>query len=201
MPSLFVGYVKTSFDIDNTTILGGLSYARGSSRIDHSDDEEPHMFAGMSSLYGADLVVKHYLDSYSFIKWQSEWMMRDMDGTQYNLDPADTTVVLSDPGITKKQAGFYTQLVYGMNKSWAMGARYDNIYLNDVASNGTDTGKPSDFQKYSAMVEYHTSEFARFRLQFNHNKALYNEAGQRQDVNSIIFQANISIGAHAAHSF
>ena len=51
------------------------------------------------------------------------------------------------------------------------------------------------------MIEYHTSEFARFRLQYNHNKALYNEDGIQEDVKTIILQANISIGAHGAHSF
>ena len=58
-----------------------------------------------------------------------------------------------------------------------------------------------DFNKYSAMVEYHTSEFARFRLQYNRNEAMYDEAGLRQNLDTIMLQANIAIGAHAAHSF
>jgi hypothetical protein len=60
---------------------------------------------------------------------------------------------------------------------------------------------PDDFNKYSAMVEYHTSEFARFRLQYNHNEAMYDEAGIRQNIDTIMLQANIAIGAHAAHAF
>lgn len=200
-PALFVGYIKTSFDIDDTTILGGLSYAQGTSRIDHSDDEEPHVFSGDSKLYGADLVIKSYLDSYSFIKWQSEVLYRDMDGTQFNLNPADTTAVLTSPTVTKKQAGLYTQLVYGINKSWHTGVRFDTIFQNDVTSNGANVDKGNNFNKYSAMVEYHTSEFARFRLQYNRNSALYDEDGNRQDIDTIMLQANISIGAHGAHSF
>ena len=82
-----------------------------------------------------------------------------------------------------------------------MGVRYDTIYQNDVMLNGIDTNKPDDFNKYSAMIEYHTSEFARFRLQYNRNEAMYNEDGFRQNIDTIMLQANIAIGAHAAHSF
>ena len=200
-PAMFVGYIKTSFDIKDTTILGGLSYVQGSSRIDHSDDEEAHVFSGDSKLYGADLVVKHYFDSYSSLKWQSEVLYRDMDGTQYNLSSSDNTIVTSSPAITKKQAGLYTQLVYGINKSWKTGLRYDTIFQNDVTSNGNDVDKGNNFNKYSAMIEYHTSEFARFRLQYNRNSALYNEDGDRKNIDTLMLQANISIGAHGAHSF
>ena len=82
-----------------------------------------------------------------------------------------------------------------------MGLRYDTIYQNDVTKNGVADEQPTDLDKYSAMVEYSTSEFARFRLQYNQNEALYNEDGNKESVSTIILQANISIGAHGAHSF
>ena len=200
-PSLFVAYAKSSIDIDNTTIYGGVSYANGSSRLDHSSEEEPYVFSGDSELYGVDLIVKHYFDSYSFLSWQSEWLMRDMDGKQYTLNENDISTISSTANITKKQAGFYTQLEYGINQSWAVAARYDNIYKNDVFENGTNLNESDSLNKYSAKIEYKTSEFAKFRLQYNHNEALFNEDGLRQNINSIIFQANIAIGAHGAHSF
>jgi len=195
-PSLYVGYLKTSFDLGDTTILGGLSYAQGDTRLDHSADEEsPYAFAGDSKLYGADLVVLHAFDSYSSIKWQSEILSREMDGVQYNLDPE------SSVQMNKKQSGLYSQLIYTHDQNWKAGVRVDTIYQNDVVENGVNQNLPDDFNKYSAMIEYHTSEFARYRLQYNHNNALYNEDGNKQNVNSIMLQANISIGAHAAHSF
>ena len=201
-PSLYVGYIKSSFDVGDSTIFGGISYAQGESRIDHSGDEEgPHVFSGDSKLYGANLVVLHALDSYSSIKWQSEYLSRDMDGIQYNLDSNDITSVLSSPNINKKQSGLYSQLIYTHNQNWKMGLRYDTIFKNDVTANGIDTNKPDDFKKYSAMIEYHTSEFARFRVQYNRNDAMYNEDGNRQSINTIMLQANIAIGAHSAHSF
>ncbi|MEA3523522.1 MAG: hypothetical protein U9R50_11185 [Campylobacterota bacterium] len=195
-PGLFVGYIKTAYDIGDTTIMPGISYARGSSRIDHSEDEEnPHAFSGMTSLYGADLTVKHYYDSYSFLSWQSEWMMRKMDGRTYAIGTDKSAQT------QKNQSGFYSQLVYGMNKNWRMGARYDLIYQNDVEKNSVTVDLPNDFNRYSAMIEYHPSEFSRFRLQYNNNNALYNEEGEQQHVNTLMLQANISIGAHGAHAF
>jgi len=51
------------------------------------------------------------------------------------------------------------------------------------------------------MAEYHPSEFSRIRLQYNHNSALYNEDGEQQDIDTVMVQFNIAIGAHGAHSF
>lgn len=198
-PSLFVGYVKGSFDIADTTLFFGGSYARGASRIDHTEDAEaPHAFSGMSSLYGADLVVLHSFDSYSSLKWQSEWLMRDMDGTQYSNNTLGNFIVTD---MRKKQAGLYSQLIYAHDRNWKGGVRFDTIYKNEVLANGIDKDMPTNLNKYSAMIEYHTSEFARFRLQYNRNSALYNEDGNKQNIDTIILQANISIGAHGAHSF
>jgi hypothetical protein len=195
-PSLYVGYIKASHDIGDTTISGGVSYAIGDSMIDHSDDHEaPHIFSGDAKLYGADLLVLHSLDSYRSIKWQSEWLGRELDGIQYNLE------TLINPNINKKQSGLYSQLIYAHDRNWKMGLRYDTIYKNSVLANGIDKNMSDDFKKYSAMIEYHTSEFARFRLQYNRNSAMYNEDGAKVDINTIMLQANISIGAHAAHSF
>lgn len=194
-PSLYVGYLKSSVDIGDTTILGGVSYAYGSSRIDHTSDEIPHIFSATSKVYGADLLIKHFIDSYSSIKLQSEYLYRDMDGTIYKDFTATAPTLI--PTI-KKQAGLYTQLIYAYDRNWKMGVRYDAITTNDVSTN-PDIAQ--NMNKYSAMIEYNTSEFARFRLQYNHNNALYNEDYEQQHIDTIILQANISIGAHAAHSF
>ena len=197
-PTLYVGYVKASHDIGNTTFLGGISYAQGDSMIDHSEDEEPHVFSGDAKLYGADFVILHALDSYKSIKWQSEYLARELDGTQYANNTLGTFV---SPTILKEQSGLYSQLIYTHDKNWKMGLRYDTILQNDVEKNGASVEQPDGLDKYSAMVEYHTSEFARFRLQYSHDNAMFNEDGQREKINTIILQANISIGAHAAHSF
>lgn len=197
--SMFVGYLKASYDIGNTTLLGGVSYAQGNSRINHTAEEAPYAFSGDAKLYGADFVVLHQLSSYSSLKWQSEYLQRELDGTQYILDTSLS--VLSSPSMLKKQSGLYSQLIYTYDKNWKIGARYDTILKNDVVNNGATVDQPNGLDRYSAMVEYHTSEFARFRLQYSRDNAMFNEDGQREKLDTIILQANISIGAHAAHSF
>ena len=197
-PSLYVGYLKSSFDIGDTTIFGGLSYAQGDSLLDHSEDEdEAHVFKGDAKLYGADLVVLHALESYRSFKWQTEWLSRELDGVVYG----DLTTPENFTSMNKKQSGLYSQLIYTHDKNWRMGVRYDTIYQNDITKDSVDMNEVDDFKKYSAMIEYHTSEFARFRLQYNRNEAMYDEAGLRQNLDTIMLQANIAIGAHAAHSF
>ena len=200
-PSLFVAYAKSSVDIGDTTILGGISYANGSTRLDHSEEENPTVFSGDSELYGFDFLVKHYFDSYSFLSWQSEWLMRDMKGKEYTLDPNDTSLVTGTANLTKKQAGVYTQLEYGINRNYKTAIRYDTFYKNDVVKDGINLNEPTSLNKYSVMLEYKTSEFAKFRLQYNRNEALYNEDGKKQKIDTLILQANIAIGAHGAHEF
>ncbi len=210
-PAMYVGYIKASHDVGNTTFLGGISYAQGDSRIDHTEEheDEAHAFSGDAKLYGADFVVLHALDSYSSIKWQSEYLQRELDGIQYanakdgsgNLLTDADGYILSSAKINKKQSGLYSQLIYTHDKNWRMGVRYDTILQNDVTKAGADVEQPDGLDKYSVMVEYHTSEFARFRLQYSHDNAMFNEDGDREKIDTIILQANISIGAHAAHSF
>ncbi len=197
-PSMVVGYVKTSIDVGDTTILPGISYVYGSSRLDHFEDEEPHAIAGHSAIVNAELTVKHFFNSYSFLTWQSEWMKRDMDGTLYEDADGDlSTVDMVTSNIKKQQAGYYTQLVYALDQNYRFGVRYDNIYHNVV--NGTT--QEENLDRYSLMAEYHPSEFSRIRLQYNRDSSLFNEDGERQHIDTVMLQFNIAIGAHAAHDF
>jgi hypothetical protein len=194
-PSLIVAYAKTSVDVGDTTILGGVSYAKGETRLNHiTDEDEPHAFSGKSELYGVDLVVKHFFDSYSSLTWQSEYLQRKMEGTKYEIDT--TTNVASSGVLNKKQAGLYTQLIYALNQNWKFGLRYDTIFKNNI--NGTE--QQESFNKYSAVAEYNTSHFTKLRLQYNQDKSQYDASGRR-DISSVILQANFAIGAHGAHGF
>ncbi|MBN2781663.1 MAG: hypothetical protein JXQ66_00310 [Campylobacterales bacterium] len=205
--TMFVGYAKTGFDIGDSSILTGISYAQGKSRIDHMADAdseeygESHLFGGDSKLYGFDFTLKHYFDSYSFLKFQSEVLYRDMKGKKIAFKDEDSNNPVVSPDVHKKQAGTYAQLIYAPDKNWAYGMRYDSIFKNDITANGVMQDVSDDMDKYSAMIEYKPSEFSRFRLQYNHNNAFTDEDGNRVDLNSIIFSTNIAIGAHGAHSF
>ena len=199
-PGLWVGYLKTSFDFGGGTLLGGVSIATGESRINHLEDEheheeemeeEGHAFAGDTTIYGVDLTYKKYFAADHAITWQSEYLYRNMDGTQYNAEGTGTPM-------EKKQAGFYSELIYQVDRNWRTGVRYSGITQNDVSLN---PDIPDDIYVTSAMVEYHFSEFSRVRLEYNYDSSLYTEEGEKNNKNEISLQFNYAIGAHGAHAF
>jgi len=199
-PALLVSYLKTSFDIGDTTVMPGISFLRGESRsLDAHEGEHEIAFDGTSSLYNVELTIKHYFDSYSFLSWQSEWMRLEKTGTEYHVENGETESVIQKI----EQEGYYSQLVYAHNQNLRVGLRYDNIYTNRYKF--TEEAVPSEpYERYSAMAEYHFSEFSRLRLEYTHNSALYKEGVngfEAINVNSVILSANLAIGAHAAHAF
>ncbi|MCF6244618.1 MAG: hypothetical protein L3J43_06240 [Sulfurovum sp.] len=199
-PGLWIGYLKTSFDLAGGTVLSGASIAKGKSHIDHLEDEEnAHAFAGDSTLYGVDLTYKKYFSANHVITWQSEYLYREMDGTQY-IPNAEEDGWKKEVSLVKKQGGFYTELVYQYDKNWRTGLRYSAINKNDIVANGQTKFKPDDMYVASAMLEYNSSEFSRIRLQYNHDSSLFDEEGMRNNKNEIVLQFNYTIGAHDTHA-
>jgi hypothetical protein len=180
-PSLTIAYLKNSFDIDDTTVLFGLSAASGASK------NKEEAFDGTMNIYGADLLVKSYFNSYSYLKWQSELLYRDQDGT-------DTG---NNSDLQTKSAGAYTQLVYAYDQNWRAGVRYDSMFKHEI--NGDNDASNRD--RWSAMAEYNPSEFSRIRAQYNHNSAFDDADGNRKDIDTFMLEINLAMGAHGAHSF
>jgi len=161
--NLYVGYLKTGFDIgDSNALLMGGSVASGKTE-EHQN----------SRLYGAELTLKHTIDSYSSISWQSEYLYRDKN--------------------KQKQAGLYSQLRYNMDSSWEFGGRYDAITKNL-------DNQPDDLKKYSAIVSYRPFEFSKIRLQYSKDRSK-SFGGKRQDEDMIVLDFLVEIGAHGAHAF
>jgi hypothetical protein len=198
-PNLYVGFVKTSFDVGNLSVLTGLSFATGHSRINHLDDEEdPHAFAGKTKLYGFDLTAKYMIDSYRYISFQGEYIYRDQKGTRYGYNNAGNLVT---PNIKKEQGGFYSQLVLRFAQRWRAGFQYNLINKNDVKVAGVNKNLPDNLPAYYAMLEYNPTEFSRIRLQVGQNRAFFDANNNRKTVNEVILQFNFAIGAHGAHPF
>jgi hypothetical protein len=196
-PNLYLGFVKTSFDVGNLSFLTGLSFATGHSRINHLDADHPHAFAGKTKLYGFDLTAKYMIDSYRDISLQGEYLYRDQEGTEYEYD---NTGNLQTEELKRKQGGFYTQLVFKFDKRWRAGVQYNLINKNDVKKNGVKEDLPSNLPAYYAMLEYSPTEFSRIRFQVGQNRAFFHH-GSRETVNEFILQFNFAIGAHGAHPF
>jgi len=196
-PNLYVGFVKTSFDVGNLSVLTGLSFATGHSRVNHLGEDDPHAFAGKTKLYGFDLTAKYFLDSYRYISFQGEYLYRDQDGTKYAYDDAGNLIT---PSIKKKQGGFYSQVVWRFAQRWRAGFQYNLINKNDVKRNGVKVNLPDNLPAYYAMLEYNPTEFSRIRFQVGQNRAFFHD-GSRKTVNEFILQFNFAIGAHGAHPF
>ncbi len=192
VPNLYVGYVKTSFDIGNLSLLTGFSYAQGK----HREAEDHEGLDAKTKLYGFDLTARYQIDSIRYISLQGEYMYRDQKGKKYEFNNSQ----LETKGITKKQGGFYLQLVGRINKQWRVGIQYNLINKNTVKEDGTKEDLPKNLPAYYAMVEYGPTEFSRIRLQFGENRAFYKD-GVRKPVKEVILQFNFAIGAHGAHPF
>ena len=197
-PNLYVGFVKTSFDVGDLSVLTGLSFATGHTRINHLDYEDnPHAFAGKTKLYGFDLTAKYMIDSYRYISFQGEYIYRDQEGTRYGYNNAGD---LRTAEFKKEQGGFYTQLVFKFDRRWRAGVQYNLINKNDVKRNGVKRNLPDNLPAYYAMLEYNPTEFSRIRFQVGQNRAFFHD-GKRKTVNEVILQFNFAIGAHGAHPF
>jgi hypothetical protein len=195
-PSVIVGYAKTAADVGDTQLRAGVSIARGDMRQDRFD-EEAYALSGTGHLYGADLAIRHNFGGDRSLTWQSEWLYRTIDGTQFTAGP--------DVQLEKNQAGYYSQLIYAHNDEWRTGVRYDNIYRNDVLEAGIDQRLPENLDQLSAMVEYTVNDIARYRLQYTHSNALFAEIAPdtyaRQTIDSILFSINFTLGKHVHHPF
>ncbi|MDQ7056631.1 MAG: hypothetical protein Q9M89_09360 [Persephonella sp.] len=190
-PNVYTAFIKTSYDIGNLTLLGGLSFITGKTRVDHTEDENPHAFAGDTEIYGLDLTGKYFLDSYRYISVQGEYFYRDIDGTKYE-NPSNPV----SEKLHKKQSGYYIQLVHRFSQRWRYGFRYDSLNKNDINS----ISQSDNLDRYSFMLEFNTSEFARLRFQYSYDRSKFLE-GKRKSINEFIVEFNMAIGAHGAHPF
>lgn len=203
-PNLFIGNIRTSFDIGDLVVLLGSSAAFGETRINHGIEQsgkEGSALAGKTYLLGCDITLKYIIDSIRSIAFQSEYLHRNMKGDEYINYSND---VMTSTELWKRQSGFYAQLVGKLSKRWSAGGRFDLLQKNSITKNGIAFEVPENLSRYSGMIEYNPTEFSRFRIQYSLDKSNYApEAGgyEKKTNHEIIVQANLAIGAHGAHSF
>jgi hypothetical protein len=175
---LYTPRYAASFDAtDNQTWLIGVSGAFGPNGT--GDD-------GSTSLYGLDAFWKwkspRAQKGFPFVKVQTEVLKRSYK--------ADDTL---DP-MTFNDWGGYTQIVWGFQRGWTVGARYGSM-------GGDDGGDPTDpiFEdrtRASLNVTWFPTEYSKLRLQYSHD---YRDVFE--DADSVWLQFQFSLGAHAAHNF
>lgn len=180
-------FVHAGNDIDeSSSFLAGLSYLR-TKALDR--DTAGDLFTGEDELAIASLVYKWapggnptvnnlIVNGEYFFGWQQGI---------FNGIPVDY-----------ERSGFYVQGVYQFVPRWRFGVRYAELQTDDVPL--ALVGSTLDHmghtpQAWSALLEYDTSEFGRFRVQYTFDDA---------DVvsnNEVVFAYTVSIGAHGAHKF
>ena len=203
-PNLFVGFIRSSFDIEDASILFGVSNAMGTTRTDQgfsSSEGTGEAIDANTDIISGDLTAKYSLDAIRYLSFQSEYMYRVMNGTEYVRDSSNAISSLS---LDKHHSGFYAQLVAKIDQLWRLGVRYDLLIQNDVSFGGANQNIPANLPRYSAMIEYSPTEFSRLRFQFDRDESRYVQTTcgwSRQPYSQLTLQMNLIIGAHGAHAF
>ena len=140
-------------------------------------------------IYGADLKLRwrpaRNYRGWPFVTWQTEVVRRD-----YEVDGADT---LHDWGL-------YAQVLYGFAYRWAAGVRIEYASGSEASVGGRKNDPfRDDRYRISPLLVWHTSEFARLRLQYNVNNA--DHLGGDGTEHAIWLVLEGLFGAHPAHTY
>ncbi|MCX7759297.1 MAG: hypothetical protein N2169_06805 [bacterium] len=195
-PNLLVSFIKTSFDIGNTSILTGLSFANGESRFNSIEDNN-FAFSGKTKMLNFELTAKHFIGSYKYISFQGEYIKRTQKGTEFEYDDMGDLLVNQ---YNSSQAGYYAQIVYRFDKRWKVGIQHNQIAENTIKINGESKILPSNLSSNYFVIEYNPTEFSRIRLQYGTKNHLFSDF-ERKKINEFIIQFNFAIGSHKTHPF
>jgi hypothetical protein len=194
----------------------GASYRETTATEREYDDEDStgaeieNVFSDLKSkTWGIDFVWKWAPNgdpSARNFKFQAEYYQRTEDG-QLGYDLDDTTGNFAQEGTySSDQSGWYAQAVYQFMPRWRVGVRYDLLDSGTIDYGPVMDGSISrddlqllrahDPERTTVMIDFSSSEFARFRLQYAQDKSRFDETDDQ-----IIFQYIVSLGAHGAHRF
>jgi hypothetical protein len=181
-------FVHTGDDInESSSYLAALSYIH--SRAQNRTDDEGNVFTGNDDLGIGSLVYK--------------WAPGG-NPTVNNLTLASEVFygreegLFNGTGFGQNRFGWYAQGDYQFMPQWSFGLRYAGI---DTSTPGPMlTGSPLDDFGHSpraetALLEYDTSEFGRFRVQYTHDES------DLKPNDEILFQYTVIYGPHGAHRY
>jgi hypothetical protein len=178
-PSDGVGLIhwKNLFDLsDDLTLELGGSYAGGA-----------NSFSGDTTLTGADLTFKWRPTDggkYESVAWATEYLSR----TQSQTGVSDEV-----------GSGLATWVQYQFAERWSALYRYDNLEIKnsfDPANLPNETWK-----RNSVGLVFKPSEFSSYKFEYNQRTGgTVSPTGETTE-NTIYLQANLTMGAHPAHSY
>jgi hypothetical protein len=187
----FYAHLKNFFELsaESNLELGG-SYLLGS-----ADEDSAYEV----NVFGIDLTAIHHIDAVQRLKFQTEAYFQDRDETfslgeepehseEEHSHRVDTALEIdSADGIDSQPFGFYSLIDYRLAERWALGARYDYVEPIGVEQSSGD----DDDEAYSLYLTFLQSEFARWRLQYQHQKLF---DGAENDL--LFLQGVFAIGTH-----
>ncbi len=170
-PNLSVFYLKLLDAESSFKPSAGFSFLKGTYR----NVEEPSQ--GDTQIYGWDFSF-----SVRGLKFQGELFYRKISGYTYSPEKIP---------FTKKQAGYYIQTVYPINRNVSAGVRYENIFKNQLDS--SDITK--NLEKFSLSVNLLPVENIKIRLQYSYDRSKFFE-GRRKGINQITAEITAFAGKH-----
>ncbi|MFL5487882.1 MAG: hypothetical protein ACJ8AJ_05290 [Gemmatimonadaceae bacterium] len=183
---LAVPRINTSFDLTETqTVVLGASAAFG------PNNSGPD---AKTRIYGADLYWKWKPAAaqvgFPFLSLQTEALWRHYDAAQ-RISAENPLITL--PSEVLQDNGAYAQVLWGIKPRIVAGLRGE--FANGNQSSFA-TEVRGDQYRWSPNLTWYPTEFSKFRVQYNYDnrKAIGTD-------NSLWFQFEFLIGAHAAHKF
>jgi hypothetical protein len=186
--STVTAFVHTGNDInDSSSYLAGLSYlhAHAAGRTTEAGD----LFTGNDDLGIASLVYK--------------WAPGG-NPTVNNLSLTGEVFYGRESGLfnglatSQKRFGWYAQGDYQFMPQWSVGLRYAQVSSSDPGALFAGTAL-DDFGQSphaaTALLEYDTSEFGRFRVQYTHDQT------DLKPNDEVLFQYTVIYGPHGAHRY
>jgi len=182
---VYSGRVQAGVDVNPATVaLLGASGSFGPNGTGSS---------GRTRIVGADLTLKWKPPAndkgFPFVNWQTEYIARRFHADEY--------LVTGEPFFaheTLHDAGAYSQVVWGFQRGWTLGARWD---WADGRGGDPDGDPGRDHRTRGAVaLTWYTSEFGKIRLQVNRDRS--QALGSST---SVWLQFEFILGAHGAHTF
>ena len=185
-------FAHTGGDIgDSGSYRAGLSWlhTEAENRLTAIPNGPDDTFTGKGDLLIVDGVYKWAPDgnpTETNLKLQGEFFIGRSHGLFDGFDYSAT------------QTGFYAQAIYQFMPRWRIGLRYDQLGATPqtgALADSTVNSRGITPRRGSAMLEFNTSEFGRFRLQYNLDYS------RGTPDNQGFLQYIVSLGAHGAHSY
>lgn len=182
---LFVPRLATSFELSATqTLLAGVSAAFGPNSTGPDRRTE---------IYGVDIFWKwkpaDAAQGFPYLTWQTEALYRRFEAAADPLAPVPL------PRETLRDAGIYSQVVYGFVPRWNAGLRFDYATGN-AGTNDVNDPFRGQRVRFSPELSFLPSEFSKIKFQYN-----YDHGDLFGTAHSIWLQLEFGLGAHAAHKF